>query len=152
MHVGNSSVAIGLDNGGVSLGARMAGHPATMARSVAEMAEHVRTHFGVDRFDAWVQSAQPGARQIYGVGIHAASAAGPGVARRMRALSEVGLVRLHNPRVRRDPDYPFDFIAVRTSKPVPKSFPLLAGAASDDQRAAARAEGKGVDAWLAGAR
>lgn len=127
-------------------------HPAIALRSVAEMAEHLRDHFSVDRFDVWVQTAQPGARQIYGVGVHAASAAGPGVARRMRALCEVGLVRLHNVRVRKDATYPFDFIAVRTKRPVPKGFPSLVAAASDDQRARARESGIGVYAWLAGAR
>lgn len=126
MRVSNSSVAIDLDNGGANLGVRMAGHPATMARSVAEMAEHVRTHFGPARYDDWVAKAQPGAQQIYGVGVNANTAAGPGVAARMRELSAAGLVTFKQHRhADRPADYRYDYVAVRTGKPLPKGFPAL---------------------------
>ena len=105
-------------------------HPAIALRSTADMAQHLVAHFGVARFDAWVASpdTQPGARQIYGCGLNVATGCGPGVARRLRALADAGLVCLFAPRrVRADGDrnHPFDFIAVRTAKPVPKGFPCL---------------------------
>ncbi len=100
-------------------------HPAIRLCSTAEKAEHLRAHFTVDRFDAWVIKAQPNARQIYGAGWSVADGCGPGVAARMRALAEAGLVLLAaSRRVRADGDtaHPFDFVAIRTSKPVPKGF------------------------------
>lgn len=103
-------------------------HPAIRLCSTADKAEHLRLHFGVARFDDWVVTAQPNARQIYGAGWNVAAACGPGVAARMRALAEAGLVLLAAPRrVRADGDttHPFDFVAIRTSKPVPRGFPAL---------------------------
>ena len=135
------------DDGGPAIHAAIA--PDTKRAAFAEQIRSVDPA----HFDAWVQSAQPGARVIYGMGIDARSGSAPGVAKRMRALGEVNLVRLHYLRVRKDDrQFPFDFIAVRTRKPVPKGFPLLGAAASDDQRAAARGAGKSIDAWLEGAR
>ena len=95
------------------------------ANGVAEMALRLRTHFGVDRFNAWVVGAKPGAQQIYGVGVSALTAASPGVARRMRDLQEAGLVQLVQRRARVHPDFPFDYLAVRTSRPMPVGFPKL---------------------------
>ena len=103
-------------------------HPVIKLCSTADKAEHLRLHFGVARFDAWVVTAQPNARQIYGAGWNVAAACGPGVAARMRALCEAGLVLLAAPRRNRpdgDTAHPFDFVAIRTSKPVPKGFPAL---------------------------
>lgn len=101
-------------------------HSATMLRSVADMAEHVRTHFGPARYDDWVAKAQPGAQQIYGVGVNANTAAGPGVAARMRELSAAGLVTFkQHKHADRPADYRYDYVAVRTGKPVPKGFPAL---------------------------
>lgn len=103
-------------------------HPSIAARSTADMAEHLRTHFDVARFDEWVITAQPGGRQIYGAGRDVTTGCAPMVAARMRALADAGLVRLFQPRrIRPDGDtgHPFDFVAIRTEKPVPKGFPQL---------------------------
>ena len=103
-------------------------HPAVQPRSVADMAEHLRTHFGVARFDEWIIKAQPGARQIYGVGVFVAGACAPGVARRMRDLYDAGLITMCQRRARADVGFEFDYIAIRTKKPVPKGFPNLKAA------------------------
>ena len=124
MRVGEFSTMVGDDLASVAGGV----HPAMTPRSTAEMADHLRRHFGIDRFDAWVVTAQPNARQIYGAGWNVACACAPGVAARMRALCEAGLVMLAAPRRARadgDTAHPFDFVAIRTSKPAPKGFPAL---------------------------
>ena len=105
---------------------RVSGSGAIALRSVAAMALHLRETMAAEMFDAWAATAQPGAMQIYGMGIDAHSASGPGVAVRMRELSEAGLVVLHLLRARPgERDYPIDFIVVRSKKPVPKGFPEL---------------------------
>jgi len=132
-------------------------HPAITRRGTAEMASHIRAHFTVARFDEWVSSARtrPGARVLYGCGLHASTACAPGVARRMMAMAEAGLVQLFQPRRRRadgDTLHPFDYIAIRTTKPVPPGFPKLApshsaelervaGINREQQRRARRAAG-----------
>jgi hypothetical protein len=98
-------------------------HPA-ISMSVADLADQVKSH-PPSHFDRWVAAAQPGACIVYGIGLDAPSAAGPGVARRMMKLHDAGLVRLHLVRARRDGAFPIDFIAVRRAKPVPKGFPEL---------------------------
>jgi len=80
---------------------RVSGSGAIALRSVAAMALHLRETMTAEMFDAWTETAQPGARQIYGVGIDAHSASCPGVAKRMRELSDAGLVRLHLVRARK---------------------------------------------------
>ena len=112
-------------------------HPAIRLASTADMAAHVRAHFGVARFDAWLAGAQPNARQLYGCGLNVATGCAPGVAARMRALADAGLVVLFAVRrVRADGDraHPFDFLAVRTGKPVTKGFPVLAVVAASPRR------------------
>ena len=104
------------------------GHPSVSLRSTEEMARHVRAHFDVARFDDWVASAKtrPGSMQLYGCGTHASTACAPGVAKRMRALADAGLVELfQRRRIDGDPAHPFDYLAVRTAKPAPKGFPAL---------------------------
>ena len=101
-------------------------HPAILpARGVAAVAADLRGR-KPDYYDTWVMKAQPGAREIYGMGIDAPSAGGPGTAHRLRKLSEAGLVRLHLVRARpHDSAYPIDFVVVRRAKPVPKGFPAI---------------------------
>lgn len=117
-------------------------------RSTAEKAQALRDHFGVERFDEWLVTAQPGAQILYGVGAHAVEAAAPGVAARMRHLSDHGLVHLFAPRRQRadgDFQHPFDFLAVRSSAPVPKGFPNLAR--SIDQRLRDKAQAARERDW-----
>ena len=99
-------------------------HHAIALQSVGGTADHLRS-LTPDYFDAWVATAQPGARVIYGMGIDAHSASGRDVPRRLMRLYEAGLVILHQKRSRIDGQYPIDFIAVRRAKPVPKGFPVL---------------------------
>jgi hypothetical protein len=130
MRVGEFSTVTGGDDLASVAGAV---HPAITPRSTAEMVEHLHAHFGVERFDEWVVKAQPNARQIYGAGWNVTTGCARGVAARMRALAEAGLVLLAAPRRTRpdgDTAHPFDFVAIRTSKPVPKGFPALAPVAA----------------------
>lgn len=105
-------------------GAGIVAPSAISLNSVGDVADMIRAR-SPEFYDAWVQAAQPGARLIYGMGIDAPSASGRGVAGRLRALSEAGLVRLHLVRARRDGEFPIDFLVVRRAKPVPKGFPVL---------------------------
>jgi hypothetical protein len=90
------------------------------------MAADVRAGCTVARIDEWVAKSQPGARRIYGIGLSAGEAAGEGVAARVRALADCGLVQLF--AVRAEPAggaHPFDFLIVRTRREVPPAFPAL---------------------------
>jgi hypothetical protein len=74
--------------------------------------------------DAWVATAQPGARVIYGTGTDVHSGSAEDVPHRLRKLYEAGLVRLHVMR-RAGQQGVFDYLAVRCGKPVPKGYPKL---------------------------
>ncbi len=96
--------------------------------STAAMVDRFRARWSVDDFDGWVAAAQPGATRVYGFGVSASTAAGPGVAARMRELADHGLVvTLQRRAVRPDGclDYPFDYLVSRTTRPCPKRFPAL---------------------------
>lgn len=96
------------------------------AASRAQQAADVRAGCTVERIDVWVAKSQPNARRIYGIGLTAGEAAGEGVAARVRALADCGLVQLF--AVRREAPggaLPFDFLMVRTAREVPPAFPML---------------------------
>lgn len=89
---------------------------------------------GVDAVDEWVVTGQPTSRHLYGQGLCLMEACAPAVAMRMRALSEAGLVRLHQAPIGK-PMHGFcrevHFFAIRTKRPVPKGFPALAKTSGD---------------------
>lgn len=83
------------------------------------------------RLDAWVAAAQPGARHVYRTGYHAyardgdrlaAQLAARAVAERCHALAMAGLVLLVQARV---PGEGFDYIAIRSGRALPGSWPKL---------------------------
>ena len=100
-------------------------------RSTAEMVRRFNARRTVADFDGWVAGAQPGAKQVYGFGRNAATDCPAGVRDRMWALAAAGLVYLFQPRVVRadgDTNFPFDFTAIRSSKPLPGAWPNLPAA------------------------
>lgn len=87
-------------------------------RDIAAMAERLRCAVTLPRVREWVAGAKPGARQIYGTGFFAGSAAAPGVASWLRTQAEAGFVTLFQ---RRDPARPvmerIDYFVIRTARP-----------------------------------
>ena len=126
---------------------------AVAQRSTAEMVRGFNSRRTVADFDGWVAAAQPGAKQVYGFGRNAATDCPAGVRDRMWALAAAGLVYLFQPRVVRadgDTNFPFDFTAIRSSKPLPGAWPNLPAApvssiSSTQARLAGRALAKAGD-------
>lgn len=117
--------------------------------STSEFVELFRNKTPAD-FDAWVVKAQPRAQMLYGVGFCAVQAAPAGVALRMRMLADAGLVITTTQRQPKRAGGQLQYLAIRTARPVPAGFPRLP--VPRDIVLAARAAGKGLGAYLEGAR
>lgn len=106
------------------------------------MAARLRERITAARLtDEWLRVAQPGARQLYGVGSHASTACGEGVPELMRHAAAAGVVQLlQRRRCAEDcaAGYPFDYLAVRTAKPWPAGG---VGPAAPAKRAYRKAQG-----------
>lgn len=98
-------------------------------RTTAEIVAWFNARYGITDFDAWVRTAQPGARIVYGRGVSTGDCPA-GVATRMFLLAQHELVLLVQKRVLRDDAegnarYPMDYLAIRAQRPLPASFPQL---------------------------
>ena len=106
----------------------------TDIRSTADMVARFNARRTPGDFDLWLTgdangpAAQPGATQVYGFGCSISTDCPPAIAKRMAELAAAGLIWIWQRRTMRhdgDTRYPFDFLAVRTTKPLPASFPKL---------------------------
>lgn len=105
-------------------GVNFAGCPGTAAQ-----AADIRAGVTVARVNDWVAGAQARSQLLYGMGFSAAESAAEGVAARLLAMSEAGLVMLVAQRVKARADgdrmHPQNFLAIRTSVALPPCWPAM---------------------------